>query len=273
MKQETKETHMRQQLKSSVTIEYDDAGNGVPLVLLHAFPLSRAMWQPQRQALEGVARLITPDLRGFGGTSPFPAAPAIERVADDIAELLDLLKLDKVVLGGLSMGGYAALAFAKKHGSRLRGLILADTKSEGDSDEAKAGRDKMIAFAKSHTAVEVLEQMLPKLLGEKTRQEKPEVEAEVRRIASSQSPAAIMAALQALRDRPDSTPVLNTIAVPTLVLVGSDDALTPPALAEGMAAKLPKAQLVKIPGAGHLSNLEDPAAFNAAVRGFLAAIP
>jgi pimeloyl-ACP methyl ester carboxylesterase len=260
---------MRQHLKSGVTIEYDDGGSGVPLVLLHAFPLSRAMWRPQRQDLEGVARLITPDLRGFGGTSPFTDAPTLERMADDVAELLDRLALDKVVLGGLSMGGYVALAFARKHGPRLRGFILADTKSEPDSEEAKAGRDKLIAFAGAHTAADVLDQLLPKLLAEKTRRDKPGVEAEVRRIGAPQTPAAIIAALEALRDRPDSTPVLGTIAVPTLVLVGSEDALTPPAASEAMVAKLSKAQLVKIPGAGHLANLEDPAAFNTAVRAFL----
>lgn len=260
---------VRQQLKSGIAIEYDDGGSGTPIVLLHAFPLSRAMWRPQREGLADIARLVAPDLRGFGGTGYFTEAPSLERMADDVAELLDLLKLDRVVLGGLSMGGYVALAFARKHASKLRGLILADTKSEGDSPEAKAGRDKTIAFAQTHTPIDVLEQLLPKLLSEKTRREKPAVEAELRRIVAAQTPAAIVAALQALRDRPDSTPVLSTIAVPTLVIVGSEDALTPPAQAEAMVAKLPRAQLVKIPGAGHLANLEDPAAFNDAVRAYL----
>ena len=264
---------MRQQLTSGIAIEYDDSGSGVPVVLLHAFPLSRAMWRPQHEGLADVARLIAPDLRGFGGTGAFTDAPSLERMADDVAELIDVLKLDRVVLGGLSMGGYVALAFARKHAARLRGLILADTKSEPDSAEAKAGRDKTIAFAETHSAIDVLEQLLPKLLSEKTRREKPAVEAGVRQIGSAQTPAAIIGALKALRDRPDSTPVLSTIATPALVIVGSDDALTPPAQAEAMAAKLPRAHLVKIPGAGHLANLEAPAAFNDAVRAYLRSLP
>lgn len=260
---------MRQHLKSGIAIEYDDGGKGVPVVLLHAFPLSRVMWRPQTEALADVGRLIAPDMRGFGGSDPFTEAPTLERCADDVAELLDLLKLDRVVLGGLSMGGYTALAFARKYPARLRGLILADTKSEPDSPEARAGRDKTIAFAETHTSIEVLDPLLPKLLSEKTRKEKPGVEAELRTIVAAQPPAAIIAALKALRDRADSTPGLETISVPTLVIVGNEDALTPPSAAEAMAAKLPRVQLVKIAGAGHLSNLEDPAAFNDAVRAYL----
>jgi pimeloyl-ACP methyl ester carboxylesterase len=264
---------MRQQLKSDMSVEYDDVGSGVPVVLLHAFPLSRAMWRPQREGLADAARIITPDLRGFGGTDPFRDTPSLERMADDTAELIDHLKFDKVVLGGLSMGGYVALAFARKYASRLRGLVLADTRSEADSPEAKANRDKTIAFAGAHSALEVLEQLLPKLLSDTTRREKRAVETEVREIAAAQTPAAVVAALQALRDRADSTAALSTIAVPTLVIVGNDDALTPPALAQSIAAKLPHAHLVEISDAGHLANLEAPAAFNHAVRNYLRSLP
>jgi pimeloyl-ACP methyl ester carboxylesterase len=251
-------------------VEFDDVGQGRPVVLLHAFPLARTMWRPQVEALRGSYRLIVPDQRGFGGTGGFEADPSIARMADDVAALLDVLKVtEPVVLGGLSMGGYVALSFAHRHAARLRGLILADTRSEADTPEARANRDTLMRFAQGHSAGEVMEQMLPKLLSADTRQHRPEVVDEVQRIASAQTPAGIVGALQALRDRPDATSGLAAITAPTLVLVGSDDAITPPSLAEGLAARIPGARLVKLPAAGHLANQEQPAAFTEAVRSFL----
>ena len=170
------------------------------------------------------------------------------------------------------MGGYAALAFARKYPDRLRGLVLADTKAEADTAEAKAGRDKMIALVRENTAAAVVEQMLPKLLGEFTRANRPDVVAEVRRIGSAQSVDGVAAALAALRDRPDATPTLPNIRVPTLVVVGAEDTLTPPDGAKKMADAIPDAKLVVIPTAGHLSNLECPAEFTTAVRMFLASL-
>ncbi len=165
---------MKAAISPDVALEYEDAGSGRPVVLLHAFPLARAMWHPQVEALRGRYRVLAPDLRGFGGSSPFTAAPSVETMADDVAALLDVLKVaEPVVLGGLSMGGYVALAFARRHPGRLRGLILADTRAEADSAEARANRDKTIAFARGHSAADVIEQMLPKLLGDRTRAEKP----------------------------------------------------------------------------------------------------
>jgi pimeloyl-ACP methyl ester carboxylesterase len=265
---------MRAQIASPITMEYDDEGRGRPVVLLHAFPLARAMWRPQVEALRRTVRLIVPDQRGFGATAGFgDEPPSLDRMADDVAALLDALRIaEPVVLGGLSMGGYVALAFARRHAARLRGLILADTRSEADTAEAKANRDNLIQFAANHSASDVIAQMLPKLLGEQTRTNRPEVVEEVRRIASAQTPAGIIGALRAMRDRPDATPTLATIAVPTLVLVGAEDALTPPALAEGLAAHIPQARLVKIAAAGHLANLEQPPAFNEALGTFLAAL-
>lgn len=255
---------------SARTISYDEAGAGPPVVLLHAFPLSRAMWGPQMEALQDRYRLIAPDLRGFGGSKAFDEPPSLDQVADDVAELLDELKIgERIVLGGLSMGGYAVLAFARRHAGRLRGLILADTKSEADDAEAKANRERLIAFAAEHTGRDVLEQMLPKLIAPETMNHHAEVVELLHTIAADQTPAAIIGALKAMRDRPDSTPLLASLAVPVLVIVGEKDAITPPALAESMAARLHHAKLVRIEGAGHLSNLEKPQAFNAAVRAFL----
>ena len=253
-----------------MVLSVDDIGSGQPLVLLHAFPLSRQMWQPQREALADICRLITPDLPGFGDSPLLGDAPTVDGMADAVAETLDSLGLTgPVVLGGLSMGGYVALAFARKYPHRLSGLLLADTRAEPDDDTAKANRDKMIGVAETSPASAVIEQMLPKLLGPTTHATRPEVVERVRAIGSAQRPAGIVAALEGLRDRPDSRPLLGALRVPTLILVGGEDALTPPALSEGMAKGIAGAKLVVLDGAGHLSNLEQPAAFNDAVRKFV----
>jgi 3-oxoadipate enol-lactonase len=265
---------MKNQLSARGTISFDDVGTGLPVVLLHAFPLSRAMWAPQLEALHDSHHVIAPDLRGFGGSAAFTETPSLDRMADDVAELLDELHIrERIVLGGLSMGGYVAFAFARRHTNRLRALILADTKAEADDAEGKANRDRLIAFAAQHTGHEVLEQMLAKLVGPETRTQRPAVVESIREIAASQTSAGIIGALQAMRDRPDSGPSLAAIAVPTLVVVGEQDALTPPSLAETLAARIRGARLERIAGAGHLANLEKPAEFNAAVRSFLERLP
>ena len=181
--------------------------------------------------LEGQCRIIAPDFRGFGGTSAALAGVSVDQLADDVAQLLDVLKITQpVVVGGLSMGGYVALALARRHAERLRGLILADTRAEADTPEARENRDKMIAFARTHPSSEVIEQMLPRLLGSETQMHHPEIADTVRAIAGKQASAGIVAALLALRDRPDATGGLGAIRVPTLVVVGAEDALTPPGL-------------------------------------------
>lgn len=262
------------EIMSNVFVDYERAGKGPVVVLLHAFPLCRAMWRPQMTALQGAYDVIAPDFRGFGGSSPADARPSIERMADDVFALLDALKiLERVVVVGLSMGGYVALAAARKYAGRLRGLVLADTRAEADDDAARANRDKLIEFARKHSARDVLEQLLPKLLGEWTREKNAQVMDEVRRIASAQPIEGIIAALQALRDRPDASASLASIRVPTLVLVGAGDAITPPPLAEKLQSSIPESKLVKIPNAGHLANLEQPAAFNQALLNFLNTLP
>jgi pimeloyl-ACP methyl ester carboxylesterase len=264
---------MLAQSKPNVFLEYDRAGQGTPVLLLHAFPLSHSMWRPQIDALQGQYDVIAPDFRGFGGSSPFSDAPSVEHMADDAFALLEVLGVQqKVVLVGLSMGGYVALAATAKHHDRLQGLVLADTRAEADDPTAKANRDKLIEFARSHSATDVIEQLLPKLLADQTRQLKPDVVADVRRIAAEQSLEGVIGALKALRDRPDASAGLGSIRVPTLVIVGEKDAITPPNMAETLRAGIRGAQLVNIPGAGHLSNLENPAAFNEALLTFLASL-
>jgi pimeloyl-ACP methyl ester carboxylesterase len=257
---------------SGRTVAYDESGTGRPLVLLHAFPLSREMWKPQMDGLAGDFRVLAPDLPGFGGSAGFTDGPSVDGMATAVAEFLDAANVtEPVALGGLSMGGYVALAFARKYPDRLRALILADTRAEPDDEAGKANRDKMIAFAGEHSAADVIEQMMPKMISAETQSQRPEIVAEVRRIAGAQAIGGIVNALKALRDRHDARPGLADITVPTLVIVGADDALTPPALSRDLAVHV-RGVLEIIPGAGHLSNLEKPAEFTAAVRRFLLAL-
>jgi len=254
-------------------LAYTDSADGPTLVLLHAFPLDREMWRPQLGALAGAARVLAVDLPGFGhspaGTTPF----AIESAADAVADLLDAVGgAGRVVVAGLSMGGYVAMAFARRHPDRLAGLVLADTRSEADDEAAKQGRAKMIALANEKGAAAVAEQMLPKLLSEATLANRPEVVETVRKLAARQTADGVANGLAALRDRPDATAGLDNVAVPTLILVGEHDAVTPPVLASAMGARIWGSLVVTIPGAGHLSNLENPEAFNAALLDFLAKV-
>jgi 3-oxoadipate enol-lactonase len=252
---------MKTLIANNVHVEYDLAGTGRVVVLLHAFPLCRTMWQSQKAALQTEYRLLLPDYRGFGGSSPFDQTPSVDQLALDIKE--------PVVLGGMSMGGYVALAVARQNPTRLRGLVLADTRAEADDAQMKASRDEMFAFIQTNTVLEVIDRMLPKLLSPATRSNRPGVVDDVRRCATALTTAGIVAAWEALRDRPDARPGLANICVPTLVMVGSDDELTTPAVAERLAAGIAGAQLVTIPGAGHLSNMEQPSLFNAALLTFL----
>ncbi|MBX9625134.1 MAG: alpha/beta hydrolase [Gemmataceae bacterium] len=243
----------------------------ITLVLVHGFPLDKDMWRPQVAALSAAARVVAVDLPGFGGSEPAPFT--VDSAADAVAARLDADGItDRVVVGGLSLGGYVAMAFARRHPDRLAALILADTRAEPDDEAGKKGRGEMIALAKDKGTAGVVEKMMPKLLGEATREGRPEVAEEVKRIAARQPTEAVVHALEALRDRPDAGPGLGNVAVPTLVLVGEHDTLTPLTMAEAIGARVYGSEVVTVPGAGHLSNLENPEAFNAAVLAFLAEV-
>ena len=252
-------------------LAYTDSSEGPVLVLLHAFPLDREMWQPQLVPLGGKARVLALDLPGFGGSTP--TSFTVDSAADAVAAFLKKLGVKgRIVIGGLSMGGYVAMAFARRHADQVAGLILADTKSEPDDDAAKQNRDKVIGLAKEQGPAAVIEQMIPKLLSENTRANRADVVETVRTIASRQSTDGVVNALIALRDRPDASLGLDTVSAPTLVLVGEHDAVTPPLAASSMGARIWGSKVVTIPDAGHLSNLENPEAFNAAVLEFLATV-
>jgi pimeloyl-ACP methyl ester carboxylesterase len=251
---------------------YFEAGERRPLVLLHGFPLSKAMWQPQLDGLADVARVLAPDLPGFGGSRTFDGQPTVDAMADRVAEFLDGLQIrEPAVIGGLSMGGYVTLAFARRHAGRLRGLVLADTRAEPDDEAGRGGREKTIALARQSGPGAVIDQMVPNLFAAASVTRRPALADAIRELGAAQSTEGVVAALQAMRDRPDARPHLGSIAVPTLILVGAEDALTPPARSELMHGAIQGSRLVVLPGAGHVANLEQSEAFNAAVRDFLAA--
>jgi pimeloyl-ACP methyl ester carboxylesterase len=252
-------------------LAHADVGRGLPVVLLHAFPLNRTMWEPQIAALFGECRCIAPDLRGFGD-SPRSGPYSMDRYADDVVALLDALQIDRAVVGGLSMGGYIALALWRRHRNRIRALVLADTRSGADNDEGKQKRGELIALAQSEGSAAVADRQVTGLLGKSTREKQPELVDRIRSIMAGESPDGIVGALEAMRNRPDSTPLLAGIDVPTLIVVGDEDVLTPPKEARAMHAAIRGSRLEVIPGAGHLSNLERPAAFNAALSDFVGSL-
>lgn len=252
-----------------VEIEYDVRGDGPVLLLLHAFPLGLFMWDAQVEALSTTHRVVRFDARGFGGSAAGTGPLTMERIADDGAFLLDHLGIERAVVGGCSMGGYAAFAFVRRHPQRLAGLVLQDTRAGADGAEAKANRATLAAKVLAEGAGAAVEAFLPKLVGETTHRERPDVVAGLRERILAAAPRAIANALHGLAARADSRETLPAIAVPTLVLVGAEDVLTPPSEAATMAAAIPRARLDVIGGAGHLASLESPAAVNAALRAFL----
>jgi pimeloyl-ACP methyl ester carboxylesterase len=252
-------------------VHYLDRGEGGPaLVLLHAFPLRAAMWTPQLDTLAAAARVVAPDLLGFGATEApeDPAAYSVDVWADQVAGLLDHLGLDRVILGGLSMGGYAALAFVRRHRSRLAGLVLADTRPGPDTPEVAERRRRQVAQLRERGTAELIETMLPALLSEHTSRHRPEVKRSARGLMDNPA-AGFIGALEAMIRRPDATSDLALIDLPTLVVVGDADTLSPPEVAVSMQAAIPGATLAVLPDAGHLSNLEAPEAFTAALADFM----
>jgi pimeloyl-ACP methyl ester carboxylesterase len=244
-------------------------GGGVPVVLLHAFPLSSAMWLGQREGLSGVCRVITPDLRGFGGSPLGEQEPSLEVMADDVAESLDAEGVDRVVIGGQSMGGYVAMEFCRRHPERVLGVILADTKASADPEAARANRERIAQEVTRDGTGILVREVLPGLVGPTTRARRAMVYGRVRGLVQAAPPGAVAWAARAMARRPDSFDTLRALKAPALVIVGEEDELSPRADAEAMAQAVPDARLAVIEQAGHLSAVEQPEAFNRAVAAFV----
>ena len=252
-----------------VTVGYTDQGKGTPLVFIHAFPLSKAMWQPQVDALKEAYRVVTLDLGGHGESDLVPWNDSLDGYAKHIILLLDHLGIGHAVFVGLSMGGYTLFSIYRHYADRIKAMVLADTRAQADTEEGKAGRQSMAEVVLQDGASAIADLMLPKLLAPSTMEQRPAIVEHVRGMILQTSKAGIVVDLVAMAARPDSSDLLSTIACPTLVLVGEDDQATPVAESEYMAQRIPGANLVTIPQAGHLSNFEQPDAFNQALKAFL----
>jgi pimeloyl-ACP methyl ester carboxylesterase len=246
-----------------LSIFYHDEGQGEPLLLIHGFPLSSDMWEPQRAALMHRFRVVAPDLRGMGKSDVPTGDYSMAAYADDLIALLDELGIAQVIVCGMSMGGYIAFELLRRAPDRVSGLILIDTRATADDDTTKAKRRSLIDQVRSEGSRAAAD--TDTMLTERTHREQPDLVEYVRRIMSAMPADGIVGALNAMIDRPDSTAMLSQIAVPTLVIVGSEDTLTPPALAQQMQAATPNAQLVVIEGAAHGSSLERPDDVNKAI--------
>jgi 3-oxoadipate enol-lactonase len=254
-------------------LHYEVEGTGPAVLFLHAFPLTLRMWDAQARALEATHQVVRFDARGFGGTPPGDGLLTMERIADDAVALLDHLGLSKAIVCGLSMGGYATFALMRRHPERVKALVLADTRTAPDSPEAKRTRSAQADTVRREGPPGIADAFLQKAVGDATRAERPELVGRVKEMILAASSRGIVDALAGLAARADSGPTLREIQVPTLVVCGAEDALTPVADSEAIQRGIPGSRLEIIPKAGHLSALEDPAAFNAALARFLAAGP
>jgi pimeloyl-ACP methyl ester carboxylesterase len=249
-------------------IAYDDVGGGLPVVFVHGFPHDRTLWAPQMAVVPSHARCLALDLRGFGESSV--AAPfTVDRYADDVVCVLDAAAVERAVVVGLSMGGYVAFALWRRHPERVRALVLASTRSGADASETRRKRQALIETAQRDGSRAVSDAQIAGAVSRRTREQHPELVAAIQTMQARAPVAGIVGALEAMLARPDSTPDLPSITVPTLVVGGSDDAIIRPGEARQMHGAIPGSRLELLEGAGHLCNVERAAGFNHVVGEFL----
>ena len=249
-------------------IAYDDVGAGEALVFLHGFALDRTMWAPQTSALAARCRCVAIDLRGSGESSA-PPPYDMDMYADDVAAVLDARGIAQATIVGLSMGGYVSFALWRRHPRRVRALVLADTRAGADTNEGLERRRELIAVARHDGSVGVADRQVVGLLGKTTRARHPDIGTTVHRMIARTSVDGLVGQLEAMMARPDSHATLATIDVPTLIIVGDEDVVTPPKDAHAMHDVIRGSRLQILAQAGHLSSLERPAAFNAVLAEFL----
>jgi 3-oxoadipate enol-lactonase len=255
---------------SDFSISYEDHGTGPSLLFIHGYPLHRQLWAGQSENLSDIARVIVPDLRGHGDSGAGFAPHTMETFARDCFDLTEKLGISApLIVCGLSMGGYIAMAMLCMHPERIAGLILTATRSAADSSEARANRDKAIQLAQTQGAKPIIDSILPRMLSQKTLASRPEIVHNAHEIMSAISVDTIIKDLQGMKERPDSTALLAKSSQATLIIHGEDDQIVPLAEAQALQQVIPRAKLTVIPEAGHLLNLEQPHLFNAAIQKFI----
>jgi len=256
---------------SGISLYYDISGpeNGLPVLFIHGFPFSSDMWKPQVEALNSIYRVIVYDVRGHGRTGTGDGQYSVEYFVDDLFALLDHLKLKQVVLAGLSMGGYIALRAMEREPGRFKALILCDTRSDADTNESKVKRANQGKAVKANGSKGFADDFVRAVFFERSFQNNPAAVSMIHDIIEKTDPLAIAGTLLALAARTDTTASLPRFTLPTMILVGELDAITPPHAAIAMNEKLPNAELYVIPNAAHLSNLENPSDFNKRLLAFL----
>jgi len=257
---------------NDINLGYTDVGAGPPVVLIHGYPFNRSLWTEQTDALRDKHRVVAPDLRGFGESDSSEGPTRMTRFAEDVAALMDALEIEQAVIGGLSMGGYVALAFARMVPARVKALVLADTRPQADTEEGKQTRFHQAEKAVSAGMAGLADAMLPKLLTPDTVSKRPELVKRIRDMMLTAKPEGAAMALLGMAERDDQTEFISSIRVPTLILVGREDAITPVADSEKMHSQIEGSRLVVIENAGHVSNLEQTEQFNDALLGFLSTV-
>jgi 3-oxoadipate enol-lactonase len=264
---------------NGLSMAYDDQGEGIPMVCIHGYPLNRQIWRPQWEGLASSARVVAPDLRNHGDSFvrenniPLTAVHSMDLLAEDLAHLFDFINVRQpVIINGLSMGGYVALAFFRQYPSRVRGLILTATRARPDSDGEKGNRLKAIQLAETQGVRPIVDGMLQRLVSPKTVSEKPGLVDRIREVMMSSTVEGVVGDLKGMMDRLDARPLLPTIHIPVLILVGTDDQIIPLEEAEAMNEKIPNSRLEMIRDAGHLLNMEQPEMYNRVVRDFIGSL-
>ena len=254
---------------NGINLSYTDQGEGTPLVFIHAFPLSSAMWEPQIKPFSQNYRVVAIDLRGHGESDAPLWHFTLDDYAEDIHALLTHLNIKQATFIGLSMGGYTLFSLYRKFPNSVKAMVLADTRAQADTEEAKAGRFAMAQTAYQSGPQAIAEMMMPKILAPFTMEHRQEVVDRIRKIILKNKASGIIVDLMAMSRRPDSTSLLSHISCPTLIIVGEQDVATPPSEAQYMKERIPGSKVVTIPQAGHMSNLEQPEVFNGALSEFL----
>jgi len=249
-----------QTVVNGMNLAFTDEGKGPALVFVHGFPLNRATWRKQVDALRASYRIIVPDLRGLGKSETGDGAITMAQLAEDVHGLLLQLKASPVILVGHSMGGYVALAFAREFSQALRGLVLVATRSGNDTPDAAAARRATAEKVKAEGSKIVVDAMAPKMLASTNHDLK--MAEQVHAFMARSKPKGVIGALLGMAERPDMTSMLAGIGVPTLVITGADDTIIPPTESEKLAKAIGGAQFNVIPNAGHLVAFEQPDAFN-----------